>query len=419
MIKNGRKSDRIKFEMVNNLMIVPVELNGTELSFLVDTGVRTTVLLSLNEEDTLLLKAAEKIFLRGIGGEELIKAYRSTGNKFTLGKTTNRELSIYVIYDKNINFSPRLGVPVHGIIGYDLFKDFVVEINYPRNFFRLHDPERFSKKLKRYDKLSLEFFQDKPYATVDLEIGGKTSTATLLLDNGLSDAIWLFPDGEKIEVPKNSFSDYLGMGLLGDVVGERAVIKTLTWGKMVLENVPASFPDSLSVEGLKTYHARNGSIGAETMRRFHLIFDYRNNDLYIRGNKWRKEPFAFNMSGIVLEHNGFNLIESFKETVRSISSREENEVILEPSLHRKFELKPAFVIARLRPDSPAERAGLKVGDEVTKVNRRKAWKMELDDFTKLFTSEEGKKIRMKVRREGRELDFEFQLENPLKKEDPS
>jgi hypothetical protein len=415
-IKEGKKKDRIKFEMVNNLIIVPVELNGTQLSFLVDTGVKTTLLLTLNEEDTLLLKSAERIFLRGIGGEELIKAYRSSSNEFRLGNTTSTNLNVYVIYDPDVNFSPRLGVPVHVIIGYDLFKDFVVEVNYPRRFFMLHDPGKFSKKLRKYKEVPLEFFQDKPYVQVGLNIEGKESRATLLLDNGLSDALWLFPDSEMIHVPQNTFSDHLGRGLLGDVVGERSVVEKLTMGEEVLKNVSASFPDSLSVEGLKTYHARNGSMGAEILKRFHVVFDYQNQNLYLRGNKWRNDEFRHNLSGIVLEHKGYQIVESYEEVVRSVSSREEskNEIILEPSLYKKFELKPAFQIARLRPDSPAIKAGLKVGDEVLKINGRNAWKLDLNDFNSLFTSGEGKKIKMQVLRQDRKLEFEFKLRDPLK-----
>ncbi|WP_324720580.1 retropepsin-like aspartic protease [Salinimicrobium sp. HB62] len=415
LIKNNRKSDKIKFEMVNNLMIVPVELNGTQLSFLVDTGVKTSVLLTLNKEDTLLLKNAEKIFLKGIGGEELIEAYRSVDNKFTLGKTTHPGLSLYVIFDENINFSPRLGVPVHGIIGYDLFKDFIVEINYSRNFFRLHDPDRFKKRLRGYSRLPLQFHQEKPYVEVDVEIDGMEARANLLLDNGLSDALWLFPDDDKIHVPEKTYTDFLGMGLLGDVIGERGLVGSIKIGEEVLENIPASFPDSLSVQDLKTYRARNGSIGAETLRRFHLIFDYKNQSLYLRGNKDRQQAFSFDMSGIILEHSGFKVIESYEEVVSSILSKSENqnEIIMEPSFFKKFELKPAFKIARLRENAPAMSAGLKVGDEVLKINRRNAWKMELDDFTKIFSSGAGETITMEVLRKGRRFNYQFRLENPF------
>ena len=411
-IKNDRKSTKIKFDLVNNLIIVPVELNGLKLSFLVDTGVKTTVLLNMDEEDTTQLNPSERIQLRGLGGEDLIQAFRSRDNQLKIGKVHNPALTVFVIYDENINFSPRLGVPVHGIIGYDLFKDFIVEINYPRRFLRLHDPARFTKKLKAYDKLPLQFFQDKPYVNSVLEIEGKSARATLLLDNGLSDAVWLFPDSTDIFVPQKSFPDFLGLGLSGDVTGRRGKVNTMTLGETTLREVTTSFPDSLSVEGLQTYHARNGSIGSEIMRRFDLVFDYENKALYLKKNKWFDEKFYYDMSGIVLEHSGFTVVESYERSPRVNKQEEDNVLIMEPTFYKKLELKPAFQIARLRENSPALLAGLQVGDEVTKVNGRNAYKLDLDDFVNLFSSEEGKTIKMEVLRNGRKLLFEFKLKEP-------
>lgn len=413
-IKNGRKSARIKFELVNNLIIVPVELNGLELTFLVDTGVKTTLLLNLEDKDTLELNSAEKINLRGLGGEELIEAFRSRDNKLSIGNISHPALTVYVVYDEKINFSPRLGVPVHGIIGYDLFKDFVVEINYPGEFIQLHDPLHFNKNLRRYQTVPLGFFQDKPYVTTLVDIEGRETEATLLIDNGLSDALWLFPDDQHVRVPQNSFPDFLGLGLLGDVFGQRGKVPSLKIGNMKMEKVTASFPDSLSVEGLQTYELRKGSIGGEILRRFHVIFDYENKELHLRKNKWFSEPFNYDMSGIVLEHSGFMLVETYEKMMEPIipGSEDDNLLIMEPAFYKKFQLQPAFRIARLREDSPALLSGLQVGDEVVKVNGKNSYKMGLEDFTSLFSSEAGKLIKMEVQRGGRTLKFRFRLKDP-------
>jgi len=37
-LQNG-KSDKIHFKLVNNLIVIPVSINGVSLSFLLDTGV--------------------------------------------------------------------------------------------------------------------------------------------------------------------------------------------------------------------------------------------------------------------------------------------------------------------------------------------------------------------------------------------
>ena len=260
--------------------------------------------------------------------------------------------------------------------------------------------------------MPLQFYQEKPYVSTRLEIDEKPALATLLLDNGLSDAVWLFPDSTNIFVPQRSFPDFLGLGLSGDVIGRRAKITSMTLGENTLRNVTTSFPDSLSVEGLQTYHARNGSIGSEIMRRFHLVFDYEGKALYLKKNKWFDEKFHYDMSGIVLEHGGYTVIESYQRVPKVSNEEEDNILIMEPTFYKKFELKPAFQIARLRKNSPALLAGLQVGDEVTKVNGRNAYKMELDDFVNLFSSEEGETIKMEVLRNGRKLTFEFTLKEP-------
>ncbi|NJW51856.1 aspartyl protease family protein [Salinimicrobium oceani] len=416
VIKNGRSSAKVKFDLVNNLIIVPVSLNGVELNFLVDTGVKTTVLLNLNEQDSMELNSAEKIHLRGLGGEELIEAFRSQDNEIRLGNLKHTALTVYVIYDEKINFSPRLGLPVHGIIGYDLFKDFIVEINYPKNFLRLHDRKKFQKNLRKYERLPLEFFQEKPYLTVSVNIEGEESQATLLLDNGLSDALWLFTDNEEIKVPQHSFPDFLGLGLLGDVVGLRSRISSLQIGSQIIPGVTTSFPDNLSVEGLQTYHARKGSIGSEIFKRFHMIFDYNEEVVYLRKNKWFDDAFNYDMSGIVLEHSGFVMVETYEKSLNAVSagSEEDNLLVIEPSFYKKFELRPAFRIASLREGSPALLAGLLEGDEIVKVNRKNAYKLGIEDFISLFTSEEGKTISLKVLRAGRNLNFSFKLKDPLK-----
>ena len=45
-IQNNKKSDKINFKLINNLIIIPVKVNDVELSFILDTGVSKTIIFN-------------------------------------------------------------------------------------------------------------------------------------------------------------------------------------------------------------------------------------------------------------------------------------------------------------------------------------------------------------------------------------
>ncbi len=124
----GVVKDKIMFKKVNNLVIIPVKVNGVKLTFLLDTGVNTTIIFSLTGVDSLALNNPKRVKLRGLGTGESIVAYSSTGNTVEVGKAINRNQKVNVVLDHTLNLSKRMGIPIHGILGYDFFKDFVVII---------------------------------------------------------------------------------------------------------------------------------------------------------------------------------------------------------------------------------------------------------------------------------------------------
>src|SRR3970282_527949 len=79
----SKKSDKVSipFKFINNLVFVPIKVNGIELNFLLDSGVEETILFSL-EEDKKEIKFSniEKITLRGLGSEDAIEGLKSTNN---------------------------------------------------------------------------------------------------------------------------------------------------------------------------------------------------------------------------------------------------------------------------------------------------------------------------------------------------
>ncbi len=64
----GGDKDKIGFKLINNLIVIPVEINGVELSFLLDTGVTKPIIFNfLNIAEDLQINQTDKIYIRGLG----------------------------------------------------------------------------------------------------------------------------------------------------------------------------------------------------------------------------------------------------------------------------------------------------------------------------------------------------------------
>ena len=64
-------------------------------------------------------------------------------------------------------------------------------------------------------------------------------------------------------------------------------------------------------------------------------------------------------------------------------------------IHRyKISLKPAYTIVELREGSPAERAGLKIGDVILSINGKPSYHYTLQDLMHKFYDDEGTRIKL-------------------------
>ena len=147
------------------MIIIPLEINGVELSFLLDTGVSKPIVFNFDGIDgALKLNHTKRIYLQGLGSGDPVEAIKSEHNLIKIGNVQCNNEDLYVINDENLTFAPRLGVPVHGVIGYGLFKNFVVEVNYSAKYIRMSNPNTYRyKQCKKCETLPITIHNSKPY----------------------------------------------------------------------------------------------------------------------------------------------------------------------------------------------------------------------------------------------------------------
>ncbi|MDH3323000.1 MAG: aspartyl protease family protein [Flavobacteriaceae bacterium] len=419
IVDSNKESITMPFVLANNLVVISAEVNGKELSFLLDTGIVNTILFNLKFSDSLELKHVEKIHLRGLGEGVPIEALRSKNNLLQLKGISNPDHLIYIITDDMFELSSKMGMDVHGIIGGDLFKDFIVKINYSTKKITFYRPDSYDyKSCKKCETFPLEFFNQKPFINAFVENQlGEEHEVKLLIDSGGGDALWLFKETHpKIMIPDKYFDDYLGMGLNGDIYGKRGKIAKFRIGSFIFENASVSYPDSISiVTAVQNNKKRNGTFGAEMLKRFHVVFDYPNKKVTFKKNKkYFNDPFSYNKSGIEIVYGGEMLVKEINSSAgKKNTPKKETNNIIEIINSYNLAYKPSYVIAKIRENSPAYLSGLMVGDIILEINGSHAYDKKMEEIIHILSGREHKKIKLLVSRKGKHLKYEFYLKDLL------
>ncbi|CAM3482994.1 PDZ domain-containing protein [Flavobacterium chungbukense] len=417
LMENNATKVTIPFKLINNLIFIPIKVNGVELNFLLDSGVEETILFSMEEKQEVSFNNVEKIKLRGLGSEEEIEGLKSTKNILETHGLKSNDHMVYIILDQSFNLSSHIGIPVNGIIGHKFFKNNLVEINYQKKRIVVHSKNtKFQEKLdKKFKLIPITIERSKPYIVTIATVNNEKIDAKLLIDLGNSDAFWIF-ENSKIKLPDKNFPDFLGKGFSGDIEGHRAKIDQFSMDDFDFKKPIVSFPDSLSIRNVKMVPGRIGSIGGEILKRFTVVLDYKEKKLYLKKNTKFGEPFTYNKSGISIQHNGLQWVQEtvHMETVRVANTLEEFQGDKNNNNFKyKFALKPVYEIVNVRKNSAAEKCGLRKGDIIVSINKIQPYRYSLQQINNLLKSEEDIWVNMEVERNSVVLKFRFKLEDEL------
>jgi hypothetical protein len=374
-LAEGQKKVQIPIQIHNNLIVVPVVLNDAlPLRFVVDTGVRTAILTQKSFSDILQLPYSRKYSISGPGGEKMIDAYVTNNVSLRLPGLNGKGHALLVLEEDYLELRNYLGVDVHGILGYELFSRFIVQIDYAKKIMTLYAPDRFHPR-KRFQSLPIRVEDTKPYVVAPLVMADNTTlSAKLLIDTGASHGLMLDTQSdERIVAPTKTVSSTIGRGLGGAISGKVGRVQSLQLGNISIPNVLANFPDANSyMDTLKsTAVFRNGSIGGEVLTRFTVVFDYPREQFFIKKNGDFKKPFYFNLSGI---------------TVRAIGGKLD-----------------VFEIIEVQSQSAGERAGIQLGDRILAINNFDTEVLHLNNINSLLNSKPGKKVRLELLRNGQRI----------------
>ena len=410
----GKNRVEIPFEFINNLIVISVQLNNESLSFILDNGVKETLLFG--QVDSLHLKNTSSYVFQGFGIGKPIEGLMSKNNKLVIGNAVDSNHHLYVVTDTTFNLSKNIGVYIHGIIGSTFFRNNVVAINYvKRKIILARHIEDLGIRMSKYHSYPLLIENDRAYLKAAFKSNDQQyDQQKVLLDLGNSDPMLLFANEiENYKISTPYIRDYLGFGFNGAVYGLKNRIEALFIGDYKVKLPIVSYPDSDSYDRTKIAKDRVGSIGNQILSRFYLVFDYPNNKLYARSNRNFKKPYTLDMSGIEVVHGGFEFV---KHRVMDLTKKgEDGSTVINFSAEVNYiiELHNNYLISEVRPDSPAQNAGLQIGDKLLKINGKKVGTMKLQAIKSKLQAGQNKLIKIQISRNQEIKDFEFRLVDPL------
>ena len=366
----------IPFKLINNLIVIPVSINGSDsLNLVLDTGVGTTLITELPENTALGFNYLRTVKVGGLGEGEAVDVLYAPNNTIEIKKAKGEKQDVLVMVEDIFHLSSFLGENVNGLIGYSLFKDFIIEIDYRLKRVILHDHDKYSKKYsqkkdsEKWVVHNFSLIKQKPYIEVNVAPKkGDTEKVKLLIDSGASHAMSLYYSAnEKLFLPDSRIQSYLGSGISGEINGYLGRVNFLELNNNVrLQDIVVAYPEEKSIKKALLFSDRDGSIGADVLRRFKIFFNYRDGTMILRPQKNFKEEFSYNLSGIEI-------------------------VTPYPGI-------PLYSISHVRKGSIAEQEGLQKDDIILEINGRGSQYYDLNEINKLF-QKENSRLRLKIQRD--------------------
>jgi hypothetical protein len=326
------------------------------LNFILDTGSggisldsTTSITLGINsiESDTII---------SGIGGVQKVRyAFDET---LQIGGLTIEHLAIHR-YDYSL-LSSIYGEKIDGVIGFPFFKRYIVQIDFEHNQLLIYHPGKFhyphngTLMLIPTNPIPLKHILVKDKTNADFDFFFDTGAGLPFL---MSEQF--IKDNAILSSTKNSYLTQ-AEGLGGKKQMRLTVVKSIKIGPYTFRKVPTYlFKDDYNVTA---YPLSGGLIGNEILRRFNLIINYGQHEIHLLPNKHYFDAFEYGYSGLNL-----------------------------------FLVNDQILVEDVIQNSPADLAGLKIGDEVISVEGN--FSGNLQQYKNMLQEPE-KKLKLIIKRSG-------------------
>lgn len=252
----------LHYKAVENLIILPVKINDdVEVNLILDTGCRNLVLFGKRFTQLFSFEHGRAVQFSGMGYGKPVEGTLSINNHVAIGPVTGHSIPIIVVPSKNILVNyPQ----VHGIIGYDIFARFEIELNPSQQLITFRSPGA-GYVPNGYTKIPMDIKDSKPLIQSAIVMGDSMHVRDLLIDTGSAIGL-LLKSTQTEKFSRNSRERSLGVGLNGSINGFVMSAKSLIMGELEIRNLEANVTHS-------PWH-NYASIGMGILKDYTIILNY-------------------------------------------------------------------------------------------------------------------------------------------------
>ena len=360
---SGKSARRIPFTIAANHIFVQVRVNNSAPTwFVLDSGAGDSV-VDKRKATALQLKLVGADEGSGIG-EKTVEAGLVKGLSLRLPGVELLDQTLYAAPLDSLE--PAAGRSVGGLLGYDFFNRFVVEIDYTALVINLYDPVNY-----RYsgsgDSIPITLERNHAFARASIVPStGSVIEGKFLIDTGGARAVDLtapFVEMHKLlDGDQRTIRGFVA-GIGGQINLRIGRLKSLQLGRYVVKAPVVGF--SQAAKGASASSEMDGLIGADLLSRFKVILDYSRKRMILEPNARFARSDEYDMSGMRI-------------------------ITPDP----KFK---TFKIQRIVENSPAIDAGLREGDVIFRIDGSPAAKLTLERMRQMF-KQEGRSYLLTVKR---------------------
>ena len=363
----------LPFQLYGNMIVTQLSVDeSTPLNFIFDTAAGGTI-INVSTAASLSIVGDETVSREGATGMATIVL--SNNHIVDAGDLRFHDVTLAIADIDHIE--RQLGMPIDGIIGWEILSRHAVRLNYDTMLIEIYDNKRFEYDLG-VNSYSIEVRGTVIFTSVTVAFkSGNTFTGKVMVDTGSANTFGFntpFTEENNLLAEMDTYYEREIQSLSTDTAH---IYTTMLAGLNISEYQFSTVPANIAIAeaGALSWSGPMGILGNGVLKHFNVFIDLRQKTMSLEPNRLYHDQFEVNCSGL--------------------------ELVTDDTFQR-------VIIDHIYAGSPADEAGLEVGDEIVQIDGANVSNFQLSQIRSIL-SQDGEEVEILIDRKGELCSYTLKL----------